>query len=233
MFEIVANRDIEIYSLSMHVDKTEPVEFYVFTKQGGIDESLRKKYKRLSSLSDTPWGDYICHGKVKGNGRGKLTPLPEGSCQNVTINAGQTQSFYVTLTTGNIDYTNGPTLGAEFAKNNDLGVLIGYGKKFPFHRSYRRRVWNGEFKYTTLNDVAAGDPVYPLGPSLISGASLEGNENEIRDGGILDACEEDDDCDEGLICNASEVCEAKKPKPKRRSRRKRKGRRKRKRGGTV
>eukprot|EP00978_Attheya_sp_CCMP212_P016317 scaffold42636_cov38-Attheya_sp.AAC.1 len=227
MFEIVALRDITFESLSLHVDTTKTVEFYVFSKQGALENNDSKKYRNLDSITDTPWGDYICHGKVKGNGRGNLTPLPEGSCQKATIEQGQTHSFYVTLTTGNLDYTNAPSLGAEFAKNNDMIVLSGYGKKFPFHRRYKKRVWNGEFKYTTLNDVDAGETLYPLGPSLNSGPG-----DTIKDGGDLSICEDNDDCDEG-VCNANQECEKEntRGRGRKRKRRRRGGKRRGRRGG--
>eukprot|EP00978_Attheya_sp_CCMP212_P010174 scaffold24439_cov49-Attheya_sp.AAC.2 len=231
MFEIVALRDITFESVSLHVDTTKTVEFYVFSKQGALENNDIKKYRYLDSITDTPWGDYICHGEVKGNGRGNLTPLPEGSCQKVTIEQGQAHSFYVTLTTGNMDYTNGPSLGAEFAKNNDMIVLVGYGKRFPFHRTYEKRMWNGEFKYTTLNDVDAGETVYPLGPTLISGTSTEGN--SIIDGALQSDCEETDDCDTGLKCNAINQCEKKNTRGRGRKRkRRRRGGKRSRRGGT-
>eukprot|EP00550_Attheya_septentrionalis_P008513 CAMPEP_0198287054 /NCGR_PEP_ID=MMETSP1449-20131203/5991_1 /TAXON_ID=420275 /ORGANISM="Attheya septentrionalis, Strain CCMP2084" /LENGTH=1128 /DNA_ID=CAMNT_0043984949 /DNA_START=159 /DNA_END=3545 /DNA_ORIENTATION=+ len=225
MFEIVALRNITFESLSLHVDTTNTVEFYVFSKQGALDDDYIKTYRNLNKITDTPWGDSICHGKVKGNGRGNLTPLPEGLCKPVTIEQGQKHSFYVTLTTRNIDYTNAPSLGAEFAKNNDIIVLAGYGKKFPFHRAYKKRVWNGEFKYTTRNDVDAGETVYPIGPTLNSGTG-----DITRDGGLQSDCDNNDECDTGF-CNASK-CENAPPTPRGRGRKRKRRKRAGKRGGT-
>ncbi len=70
-------------------------------------------------------------------------PLPI----NVSIPAGQTYAFYVTVTSGSLIYTNGTTLGAVYVQDANLQVLEGVGLGYPFGGTFSPRVWNGTVYY--------------------------------------------------------------------------------------
>jgi hypothetical protein len=82
---------------------------------------------------------------VVGAGAGVPTPVP--LTLNVPINPSQVQGFYVTATTGTLAYTNGTSLGAVFAQNQDIQFLEGIGKAYPFGGAFTPRVWNGRIHY--------------------------------------------------------------------------------------
>jgi hypothetical protein len=74
----------------------------------------------------------------------------------VTIPAGATYGFYVGLTSGSVQYTNGtgtPGVSTWFS-NNDMTVTEGLGGAYP-SPAYSPRCWNGSIYYSS-NSSASG-----------------------------------------------------------------------------
>jgi len=84
---------------------------------------------------------------VESQGENNFTALPPLLSNSVSLSAGTEYSFYVTLTSPNMKYTDGSADDAIFASNNDLHLLEGVGKAFPFGATFPQREWNGKLRY--------------------------------------------------------------------------------------
>lgn len=70
----------------------------------------------------------------------------------IVVDAGEMVSFYLTLITPDLKYTNGNSEENIFASNEDLEFYEGVGKVFPFAGTFRPRIFNGIIRYTVLSD---------------------------------------------------------------------------------
>ena len=139
MFEVQAHhQSITIVSMDIHTySKNSDVEVMIYTKSGsfwGFETSADGWTK-------------ICDTTVQGLGTPNPTPIPASAIQEVTIQPGDMQSFYVTLTQATIRYTNGHdlhTAGDEYITFEDS-----VGVTYPFARIHRDRIWNGQIHYRT------------------------------------------------------------------------------------
>jgi hypothetical protein len=77
-------------------------------------------------------------------GTGNPTPIPINF--NVTIPAGQTYSFYVTILAGTMNYTNGTAVNNVFTSTPDFQFREGHGGGY-FALANSPRVWNGKIYY--------------------------------------------------------------------------------------
>jgi hypothetical protein len=138
MFDVKAVNDIIIHGLDIHVDVNDTVNAMVYTYAGPY-----------ASVMETPnaWTK-IFEGEVHGHGVGFPTPLPDFA-SGVSVKAGDTRSFYVTLETSNIDYSNGDSEGAVLVQDNSIIVYQGRGVAYPFGGTYAPRTFNGMVRYTT------------------------------------------------------------------------------------
>ncbi len=85
---------------------------------------------------------------------GNLTSIPIPV--NVTIPAGQTYAFYVTVSdnVSALRYTNGTLQGAVYSSDANLQYLQGVGIGYPFTGVPNTpRIWNGKIKYTTATPL--------------------------------------------------------------------------------
>jgi len=140
MFDIVPRKDLVILDMSIHTRSTSDVDVRIWIKEGSYrkHENERKPWRRIVKTT------------VRGQGEGQLTPLPEGAFPPIQLSASQRQAFYVTLTTAEIHYSKGRKQGLVYASNDDLSILEGVGKAFPFKATYKPRVWHGEIAYAVL-----------------------------------------------------------------------------------
>jgi hypothetical protein len=137
MFVVQAHQEpITIFSIDIHTYSKNPnLEVMIYTKAGsfwGYETSADGWTK-------------ICDTTVQGLGTPNPTPIPASAIQEVTIQPGDMQSFYVTLTTSTIRYTNGHdihSMGDEYITFEDsVGVL------YPFAAIHIDRIWNGQIHY--------------------------------------------------------------------------------------
>ncbi|GAB4580006.1 MAG: hypothetical protein Fur0022_27450 [Anaerolineales bacterium] len=136
MFDVTAgDREILITGFDIHVDDTNSRTVEVYYKAGSY-----------VGFQQTP-GAWTLLGTevVTGQGLGNPTPVSIGG---LTIPAGETYGLYVTLTTSDMDYTN----GANTYSNGDLTITTGTGNGYPFGVVNTPRTWNGTIYY----EVSAG-----------------------------------------------------------------------------
>jgi hypothetical protein len=137
MFDIVATTNLTITSFDIHIGATSTQTVEIYTKTGS-HVGFETNASAWTLLATTT---------VTGAGIGNPTALP-ANLVNVPIAAGNTQSFYVTLSTStSIDYSNGTAVGNVLASNADLTVLEGVGKAYPFGGTFSTRNWNGTVRY--------------------------------------------------------------------------------------
>ena len=87
---------------------------------------------------------------VVGQGSPKPTPIPKKDVTPVSIKAGETWSFYITLTENSIRYTNGKVI----AKDASVTFIRSNGNKYPFGANYVDRIWNGVLNYAPAAGTA-------------------------------------------------------------------------------
>lgn len=140
MFHCVATNDIEIHGIShIHANTLDMVDVEVYTKTGTY---------RGFEKDESEW-TLIATASVKGSGKGERTLLPQDLFDApISVNAGNTQAFYVTLTTAQMRYSDGDEVGAVYASSPDLQILQGAGVVYPFRATYEPRVWNGGLLYS-------------------------------------------------------------------------------------
>ena len=82
--------------------------------------------------------------------------VPDGSLDltpilipiDVRIPAGARVAFYVTGTTGTVNYTNGTAVGNLLATDGNIDILEGVGKSYPFGATNTPRNFNGAIYYS-------------------------------------------------------------------------------------
>ncbi len=136
MFDIVAVTPVVITGFDIHLSGSATVEVYAVTAGTSYvgNDANPSAWTLLGSAA------------VVGAGIGVPTPVP--LTLNVPINPAQQQGFYVTVTTGVVQYTNGTSLGSVFASNSDIQFLEGIGKAYPFGGVFSPRIFNGRIHYT-------------------------------------------------------------------------------------
>ncbi|MCL4262355.1 MAG: tandem-95 repeat protein [Anaerolineae bacterium] len=141
MFDVTAgDREILITGFDIHVDDTSARTVEVYYKAGSY-----------VGFQQTP-GAWTMLGTevVTGQGIGNPTPVSIGG---LTIPAGETYGLYVTLTTSDMDYTN----GANTYSNGDLTITTGTGNAYPFASVNTPRTWNGTIYYEVSVGVIYND----------------------------------------------------------------------------
>jgi hypothetical protein len=140
--------------------------------------------------SNTDGTDWILVGSATGvtsvNPDYTNIPVPV----NVTIPAGATYSFHISVTGTGIGYTNGTGgLGSVFASNASFEFLEGHGGAGLFNCTYQPRVWNGLIRYEAVESmdvswfdlatggqfVGDGSPLESIGTSVMPDASTAGD----------------------------------------------------------
>ena len=139
MFDVVAKKDIHIVGIgSIHTTSRGGVDVEVWTKKGTYDGFQR----------DADAWTLVASTSVPGKGRNKPTPLPHGIMDEIDLDQGETQAFYVTLLNTVMRYSNGDKDSqAVDVSNSDLEILEGVGKGYPFKSTYNARVFNGSILY--------------------------------------------------------------------------------------
>ena len=148
IFEIVAKtKPIAVTGLSINIDNGT----------GKIKVEARPGPGRVVDLNDDGWIVINSFPGVTGQGRNKLTSLPDFDVP-VLIPAGTKLAFYVTTSPdyapGGIWSNMGSSLGSAYASNDDLEVAEGYAAESADGHitwTYPRR-WNGAIRYSVSND---------------------------------------------------------------------------------
>jgi len=135
MFDVTTNKRIKVKSFDIHTYSDTSVRVLVFTKKG--------TYEGFEKVQ-TAWTK-ICDTLVYGAGSPNPTRIPREAVTSVTIRAGETQAFYVTMTDPNIRYTN----GIVSANDGTVSFVKSSGVRYPFGNAYPNRIWNGVLYYVS------------------------------------------------------------------------------------
>jgi hypothetical protein len=131
---------------------------------------------------------------------GTATPIPISL--DVTIPAGETYSFYVTMTgSGNVNYTNGTgPVGAVYTSDDNIQFRQGTGNAALFSSVFSPRIFNGVIHYETAGGYpttldADGARHLPLGPQLGANRDTEpdGQPTTDADGDDTNGSPDDED----------------------------------------
>ncbi|KAI2508882.1 Metallo-peptidase family M12B Reprolysin-like [Fragilaria crotonensis] len=133
MIEVLASKNIVVNSFDIHTYSTGSVHAFVYVKKGSY-VGFERDASAWTKIADTV---------VVGKGSPNPTPIPQKDVDPVTINAGETYSFYITLGESSMRYTNGEVT----AEDASLKIIRSNGNKFPFGASYPDRIWNGILNY--------------------------------------------------------------------------------------
>jgi hypothetical protein len=140
MIEILALKDIVVNAFDIHTYSTSRVHAYVYSMKGSY-VGFETNPSTWTNIVDT-W--------VVGRGSPKPTPIPMDRVKPVSIRAGETFSFYITLTEPSIKYTNGVVTTGD----DSLKFVRSNGNKYPFGVNYAARIWNGNLRYAPADGTA-------------------------------------------------------------------------------
>ncbi|RFN59901.1 HYR domain-containing protein [Marixanthomonas ophiurae] len=172
MFDIVAINEVTVNSFDVNLDTGITDDVEVYYKSGtwvGFEEDAAA-WTLIGTANVTSAGDGL--------------PTPLNLSLGQTIAAGDTGAFYVTTTSGGMNYTNGTANGTVFASDDNIEFLEGSGKSYPFGVStFDARVFNGNI-------------IYDVGPQIDSDVSFDCSmlgENEVEvfvtdDSGNFSSC---------------------------------------------
>ncbi|WP_165805936.1 HYR domain-containing protein [Marixanthomonas spongiae] len=136
MFDIVAINEVVINSFDVNLDTGTTDDIEVYYKSGtweGFEEDP-SAWTLIGSANVTSAGDGL--------------PTPLNLDLGQTIAAGDTGAFYITTTSGGMNYTNGTANGTVFVEDDNIQFLEGSGKSYPFGSStFDARVFNGNIYY--------------------------------------------------------------------------------------
>lgn len=143
MFDVVSNglNAIEINCIESNWDPGGNISYEIYVKSGSCIGFTN---------NPTAWTLHSS-GTVMSAGNGNATLITLDSIIGVDCN--DTVGIYLTNTGGsnpNANYTNGTAVGQVYSSNNDISILEGYGKSYPFGFTYNPRVFNGTLHYNTV-----------------------------------------------------------------------------------
>jgi hypothetical protein len=133
MIEVLASKNIVVKSFDIHTYNTGSVHAYVYYMKGSY-VGFETNPSAWTKIADT-W--------VVGKGSPNPTPIPAKDVVPVSMKAGETFSFYITLTDSSMRYTNGKVSAGDAS----MKIMRSNGNKYPFGASYPDRIWNGVLKY--------------------------------------------------------------------------------------
>lgn len=145
MFDVVAKRDVSIYSLDLHIVSPSSDEKEVFQIFSLVDGGSHVGHEKDADA-------WQLLGSANVRPQHRRTPLPLNCFEPIVIEKGDTKGLYVTLTSNHMRYSGGNKVGNVYLANDDIMVLEGTGITFPFGEIYRPRVFNGAIRYTVLDD---------------------------------------------------------------------------------
>jgi len=169
-FDIVANKEIIITSLDIHIRSTEEILVEVYNLKGTHNGH---------ETNSEDWGQPIFHKKVLGKGKSKRTPLPREYFAPIHLLNGEVQAFYITLKQPYLQYTNGISLGRVYATNDYLSILEGTGiGSYKFEKKISPRVFNGVVHYETISPKSP--PILQIRTTMSGETGAFGNVFDVK-----------------------------------------------------
>jgi hypothetical protein len=145
MFDVRSRKQsLIITNLAIHTRQTSLVTVEVYTKKGS-----HAYYENDPSA----W-TLVTTTQVTGQGSGQPTPIFSSNSNkslNIAVEARQTVSLYVTLTTDDMMYSwGGWWVGFVTSGNADLDIMTGTANGYGFGEVWAPRVWNGGVEYVLV-----------------------------------------------------------------------------------
>jgi M6 family metalloprotease-like protein len=165
MFDVVAKKDLVVTEFAIHSYATTMINVEVWSKLGSFQGSENSSSNWQMIKSDTVLG--------KGLGQGTHVRIP-----NIGMNTREVRAFYITVASGGtLAYTKGQAPGAAYVSNDDIQIMEGIGKAYPFGATYTNRKWNGILMYevgqvttiapTSSTSLASTPSLNPFNPPSI------------------------------------------------------------------
>jgi len=149
IFTVVAKESgVRVLSIDIHTKSTDTVDVEVWTRSGTYDGYTENM---------NGWVN-VARVSVLGQGADSVTSIPQNSFESVDIYPDQIQSFYVTLKSTDILYTNGDTqstvdkrpVGTDHALTIYEGLGVGSYPLSSNTPTYLRRIFNGNIYYENM-----------------------------------------------------------------------------------
>jgi len=152
MFNVAANNNLTVNSLSFNTASTGSVDVAVYTKQGMYAVGLDQVPEAWTLVAETT---------VQGQGFGNPTTIPASAFDEVKIKQGDVQAFYVTTGDSKSIILSGGSqvtlqLHDMWAENSDIALLTGEAVTGKFGGSYSPYAWNGRLHYSVELDCVDG-----------------------------------------------------------------------------
>jgi len=134
MFDIVALKNVEILSFDANL---------------GVGAHTMEVHYRQGSFvgHESSSSGWTLIGTATTNATAQDAPTPVNVPVNVSIPQGQTYAFYVTTQGTSNRYINGTSVGNVFASDQNIQVLEGVGKSYPFASTFTTRNYSGTVHY--------------------------------------------------------------------------------------
>lgn len=132
MFDVTAAYGATITGFELYLNSTSStVAVYYKTGTHVGSETTPGNWTFLDSVQNVPSG----------------SPVRPNLQLSQPILPGQTLAFYVTTTNGNMNYTNGTSVGNTLSSDSYLTIKEGVGKSYPFASTFSPRNFNGTIFY--------------------------------------------------------------------------------------
>ena len=175
MFDLVATQKVSIYSMDI-------ISSYV--GQSSIEIYIREQTWAGADADPTSWIKITAFDLVM-NGFSEPTRIPDNAFDQIEMSVGDIVSFYIT-STGNLlqmtRYSDSMT-GSVHESTNELTMLVGVGKIYPFKGHEKGIVWNGRIFYDIIPTSAPtplpsteGPTSIPIASSQIAPVSIQTNQ---------------------------------------------------------
>lgn len=147
-------RDIQITTLDFVCESNSTVNVQVYTRPGLFNKQEMATPDQWTLSADT---------SVTGYGADQVTTIPRESFSPVLVPQGQYQTFYLTLDTNELRYSNatGYSPGELYIADRFLELYAGKGVGQPFLQAMfgkPARIFNGILYYLTLTDLTTAQP---------------------------------------------------------------------------
>lgn len=152
MFDVIAQKVITLTEFHFYTREADEVKYRLYTVEGDY----------ASSKHDINLWTLIASGTTYTHGTKKPTKI--NRLRSITVNAGMTQGFYLTLETENLFYMATSLKAGERMKwNGDVSINAGSGvASFPLGDTfYEPRAWCGFVNYYIMDYLSLQPSISP------------------------------------------------------------------------
>ena len=140
MFDIVSKHsDVSVYDFDLHLVSSNVEHVKIFIKDGSHKgyENDPTSWRMIGAANILP--------------QHRRSAIPPSTFDPFIIEKGESMGVYLTVVNSVMRYSGGVNgINDVFVENDDIAILEGTGKTYPFGESYAPRVFNGAVRYTVL-----------------------------------------------------------------------------------